>query len=315
MMKANCKALKLSLAISISLLCIILFLLYFVLNYECKLLNIIFNIIVGIFGSSIVALFMAIPAYTVSKRQLLERYYQETKKLIESIARINYLFNELDDDLVVSYVNELEKKKKYEEYNRLSDKKIKDKYDENRNKLIKIYLKNHKNLYDDNYKNLLNDYAGKCVDSSIKKMRKAANEICNQYIDASKESAINLNFMLGDLCFFTGDKPYKKIYDNMFLPIYNILNDIKMESYHFELFLSNEGKESIALLKIFELQNKIFSLEISETKDYKKYIINNKFYNQMIMNLEEFRADMYCIKQEKIILTPVETRTYSKHFN
>lgn len=313
-MKANCKVLKVSLVLSISLFIIILSLLYFVLNYDCKLLNIIFNIVVGLFGSSFVALFMAIPAYTVSKRQLLEKFFQEAKRLIESIAMINYLFNEFNDDLVVSYVNEFEKKKEYEEYNKISDEKINDEYDEDRNKLIKEYLKKHKNLLDAEHEDTVNDYAGKCVDSSIDKIRKNAKRIYNNYIDISKESTINLNFMLGDLHFLTGKKPYNKIYNNIYLPLFNMLNDIKMDSCHFELLSKKEIKESTALLILFKLQNKIFSVDVKETKNYKNYIIYNKFYNQMIMSLEEFRADMYGIKQEKIILTPVETRTYSKNF-
>ena len=48
------------------------------------------------------------------------------------------------------------------------------------------------------------------------------------------------------------------------------------------------------------------------TDDYKSYIINNKFLNKMLINLEEFRADMYGVEPEEQYLHPVECRTYNK---
>ncbi len=73
-MKANCKALKLSIAISLISFIIIFVLAIITLYSNCKILEIILNIFIGVFGSGCVALLLSIPSYNVSKRQLLEKF-------------------------------------------------------------------------------------------------------------------------------------------------------------------------------------------------------------------------------------------------
>ena len=311
-MKANCKALKLSIVISSILILLILILVFFVLKTNNKLLEIVLNVSIGIFGSGCVALLMSIPAYNVSKRQLLEKYWQETKRLIEAVSKVDYLFNEYSEELVISYVNELKDKHWKEEFNKISNEKININDQKYKDKLIGEYLTNHPELKKKTSKSSLNNYASECVDTHIEKMRKKAKEIYSQYITISKQSTINLNFMLGDMQFFSGKKPYQKIHTKTYQPLFNIINDINDESFHFKLFLDGEGNEAVVLEKIFDLQHKIFDIEIRENDDLKSYIINNKFINQMLLNLEEFRADMYGIKPEEQQLHPVECRTYYK---
>ena len=123
-MKANCKALKVSIIISSIFLILIIFFTPLVLIYENKLLEVLLNIFIGLFGSGCVALLLAIPAYNVSKRQLLEKYWQETRRLIEKFSNLQFLFNKYSDDVIVSYVNELKNKKWKEEFNKISKDKI-----------------------------------------------------------------------------------------------------------------------------------------------------------------------------------------------
>ena len=78
------------------------------------------------------------------------------------------------------------------------------------------------------------------------------------------------------------------------------------------MFLDGEGNEAVVLEKLLELQKEIFDVEIKGSDDYKSYIINNKFLNKMLVNLEEFRADMYGVESEEQYLHPVECRTYNK---
>lgn len=46
--------------------------------------------------------------------------------------------------------------------------------------------------------------------------------------------------MLGDMQFFSGEKSYTKIHNNTYQPLFEMLNKIKEECYHFQLFL--DGK-------------------------------------------------------------------------
>lgn len=100
------------------------------LNYDFKILDIILNISIGLFASTIVALLLNIPAYNVAKRQLLERFWEESRKLISSISKIDYLLNEYDEKTIINYINALNNKKWIEVYNEISkEQKIDNKED------------------------------------------------------------------------------------------------------------------------------------------------------------------------------------------
>lgn len=311
-MKANCKALKVSIIISIIFLILIIFFTPLVLIYENKLLEVLLNIFIGLFGSGCIALLLAIPAYNVSKRQLLEKYWHETRLLIEKFSNLQFLFNEYSDDVIILYVNELKNKKWKEEFNKISKDKIVVEDKKYKDILIKEYINNRPELVKKVSKGSVQIYASKCVDTYIEKLRNRAKEIYEQYINISKESTIELSFILGDMQFFSGKNPYIKIYNNTYQPLFEMMNKIKEECYHFQLFLDGEGSEVVALEKLLELQKEIFDVEIKESDDYKSYIINNKFLNKMLINLEEFRADMYGVEPEEQYLHPVECRTYNK---
>ena len=292
-MKANCRALKASIIISSIFLVLIIIFTLLVLNYDNKLFEVLLNIFIGLFGSGCVALLLAIPAYNVSKRQLLEKYWQETRRLIEKLSNMQFLFNEYSKDTVIYYINKL-KNKKYKDI------------------LIKEYINNHPELAKKVSKTSIQIYASECVDTHIEKLRNKAKEIYEQYISISKESTIELSFMLGDIQFFSEKKFYTKIHNNTYHPLFEMLNKIKEECYHFQLFLDGELNEAVVLEKLLELQKKLFDVKIKESDDYKSYIINNKFLNKMLINLEEFRADMYGVEPKEQYLHPVKCRTYNK---
>lgn len=46
----------------------------------------------------------------------------------------------------------------------------------------------------------------------IEKFRKKAEKVFKQYINLAKESTKEMNFMLGDMQFLSGNKPYEKIH-------------------------------------------------------------------------------------------------------
>ena len=312
-MKANCKALKLS--IILCLVCLLLIVVLIIINFESEL---ILNILIGIFGSSFVALLLSIPSYSVTKRQLLEKYWQVSNDLLIKFSNINYLFNVYNEDDVVTYICEINNKKWKELYNKISDDNnskekmiIRDEY--YKKKLVKEYIDNNYYLDDSIPEKYRLSYANERVDKDIEKIREQAKEIFEQYVELSKESTIELSFMLGDMEFISRKKAYNKIYKNMYEPFYNALDRINQESYHFGLFLNGGGNESVCIDKLFKLQKEFFDLEIKDTDNDKSYIVNNTFLNRMQNNTELFRAEMYNIKPNKIDTHPIICRTYYKN--
>ena len=88
-MKTKCKTLKLS--ILISSVSLILFSIFFFMNKcnENTWYEYIYNISLGLFGSSFVVFLVSITEYRVSKTQLLEKIWNESRKLNIQLHKIN----------------------------------------------------------------------------------------------------------------------------------------------------------------------------------------------------------------------------------
>ena len=311
-MKANCKSLKLSILICcISVVLIVIFI-CILLKTNNSIIEIILNLLIGVFGSGCVALLMTIPAYNVSKRQLLERFYQEVRRLIADISQVDYLFSEYNEELLISYIRELKNKRIKEEYNKYTKDKMIIEDEKYKNGLIKEYLVNHTGLNEMVSRESLNKCANYSVNKDIVKIKNKAKEICEQYVKISELSTMDLSFMLGDMQFFIGSAPYKKIYYKTYQELFDLLDYISDEAYHLKRFIDGEGSEEFALETIFKLQKMIFDVDIDDNKDFKRYVISNKFVDKMLVNLEEFRADMYGIKPAEVQIHPVESITFNK---
>lgn len=311
-MKANCKTLKLSILICVINLLLIVFFVYLVYHYDAKIFEILLNISIGFLGSGGVAFLLSISPYTVSKRQLIEKYLQETKELVMQISNIQFLFNEYDEANLISYLEELKSEKWKVEYAKAKNEVPileKEKY---KKRLIEEYIYNRPNLRKELSNAALYQSANESIDQSIEKMRKMVKKISKQYVEVAKNSTMSLSFILGDMEFFSGKKQYEKMHNNFYKPLYDIMAEIKEESFHFELFLNGEGNELVVLEKILCLQKKIFSVKIEEIGSFKSYIINSEVLNHFLIEAEMARADLYGIDPEIPPLYPIQCRRVYK---
>ena len=84
-MKSNCRTLKLSIKICAIFLFSIIIFSVLILNDSNKLFEIILNISIGLFGSGCVSLLLYIPIYNVSKKKLLNDYFEEYCRILNII--------------------------------------------------------------------------------------------------------------------------------------------------------------------------------------------------------------------------------------
>lgn len=315
-MKASCKALKLSILLGVIFTILTIIFSILSLNYQYEIIDILLNISIGLLGSTIVVLLLNIPAYNVSKRQRLEKFWNESKRLISAFSKVDYLLNEYNEENVINYINALNNKKRIEVYNEINPKnKIDCKDMQLKKVLADEYILNNRDLESKISKSGLEKYADEQIDKYIEKLRNKSEKICQQYIILSNESTAELNFLLGDMEFFLGKKPYEKIYKKLYQPLFEKLDKIKEEVYHFELYLENQGKEAVVLEKLFTLQKELFALKTKENDKMKTYIVTGKFNDSILMSLEEFRADMYNIKPEYQKTHPILCKTIKKEDN
>lgn len=299
-MKTACKTLKWSLGITGLSLILSIFLFILSLHYNVSSINFSLNLFIGIFSSSIVTLLISIPNYIVARKQLLEKYWEETRRLIISIYNIEYFDIEFNKEDFIGYINEINNNLWKEEFNNCAKNKIKID-DEYKNKLLEYLSIKHcdlkKKLSRDGFEIYLNQELEKETNEVLKNM----NKILYQYKKIDEESTIDLDFMLGDTEFISGKKFYKEMHKNLYEPIYNLLSSIREEIYHFNLYLNNEGNKAIVLEKILNLQNKIFTVEESE----EGITVFNSFNDKMHSNLELFRAKIYNVKPIQNEIHPV----------
>lgn len=308
-MKTNCKTLKLS--ISISVISLIAFSMFLFLNkyYENIWYEYIYNISLGLFGSSFVVFLISIAEYRVAKTQLLERIWSESRILNNQLHKIKPIHSKIDDKLLVDYLYEWLFHRTGEDKLLFEDK------NEVYNKLYKYFLKNYENEIKEMSEKEIKSYIDYLIESERKKVLEDLEKIVDQYLNLNKYSFLEMNNLLGDVQFFTGKKQYLKLHQNIYEPLRNMYNELKKSvCYHFEIYRNGEVNRPDVLLSILlEQQQKLFRIEKKEEKDCKWYIIYADFCDKMDDKIEEFRAKtIYHCEEEKIIHHPVFSIFYNK---
>lgn len=300
-MKVNCKALKLSIWISS---------IFFVFSIISKILDIkigsnlttfIKDIMLGIFCSSIVTVFFYISAYKVERKKVLEQYWNEVRRILIELRKIDYMNINFEPNVFIKFMNEQRNKVWLNQWYKGNSMEIPEKEFENTNLIKKKILEDE----DEFLRKISMDSREKYLDEKIETIYNRTtdriNKIINQYLKYLENSTDNLNFILGDIEFFTGEKNYKKVYE-LFERIYNLNIKIQESARHLRYYNDGEGNKAFVLSEILKLQKDIF--EVEETEDSK--IIYSKFIDNMEIQLEEFRANIiYNIKPEKIEIIPL----------
>ncbi len=300
-MKVNCKASKL--AIMISSILFIMAILFKVLDikYSNNFTGFMKDVFLGSFCSSIVTVFFYISAYKVERKRVLEQYWNECRKLIIGLNSIDYMNIDYDKDIFVKFINEQRRKIGITEYYKQIKLEIPAREFEN-TKLIREQIKeDNKELLGKISKDACKKYIDEKIEELYSKNTKKINTIVDQYLNYLNQSTDNLNFILGDVEFFTGNANYIKTYE-LFQKLYDLRIKIQEAARHFRYYKEGEGRQAVVLSEILKLQDYIFRIE--ETEDSK--IIYREFSDMMQLKLEEFRARIiYNIEPDKVEILPI----------
>ena len=161
--------------------------------------------------------------------------------------------------------------------------------------------KDNKELFEKISENTSKEYLKEKIEKIYNKTTDNINKIVEQYLNYSNQSTDNLNFILGDLEFFTGEKNYTKAHD-LFQKIYDLHLKIQESARYFRYYKDGEGNKALVLSEILKLQKNIFKIEESEDSR----IVYREFSYIMELKLEEFRAKIiYNIEPDKIDRIPL----------
>lgn len=300
-MKVNCRASKLSIVISSILFVMAVLIQLLDIKYSNNFTEFIKDMVLGTFCGSIVTVFFYISAYKVERKRVLEQYWNECRRMIIGLEGIDYMNIDYDKNIFVKFINEQKNKLWITGYYSQIKQKIPVKEFENIN-LIKRKIENDdkdflKEISEEEREKYLEEKIEKLYNRTIEKMDK----IVDQYLNYLNQSTDNLNFILGDIEFFTGKTNYIKAHE-LFQKIYDLRVKIQESAIHFRYYKNGEGNKAVVLSEILKLQSNIFRIE--ESEDSK--VVYREFSDIMKLKLEEFRAKIiYNIEPDEIHIIPL----------
>lgn len=233
-MKLNKILFYISLSISIITLIVSYILSFCIIKTDIS--EFITNILLNVFAGTIVMIATSLVDYFITRRQTLERIMSNINKLIKAFSKIEYLPN-----------NE------YYSFNQYCDLYSSDKY--TKKELQKMYEKEK------------NDYK--------EKNKQQMEKIMDTYIFISEMDLDEFSQLYSrdfDFLFDFKNKKKLKIYHNFFEYIWNLLDEIDLQVYHFNIYKKEFKNYEVNYQKIRDLQNKIFYYEekdIDSKTDFK----------------------------------------------
>lgn len=197
---------------------------------ESKITMFISNILMSIFTGTIVLMVTSIFDYLIQRRRILTSIMDLVLEFINIFAKIQY----------VEDINNFPTYNDY--YNFYKDNKI----------------KFTKKDYD------------KIMDKEKAKIKVDMENAMNVYISIS-EISFSKNWLLWDELYFMFDIKKKKrnwFHKEIFGYIYNLLKEIKLESFHFKIYKNEFENYEVNYKKVLDLQNKIIFYEKRFNSDY-----------------------------------------------
>ena len=305
-MKVNCRALKISIWISSSLLVLALVFEFMDIKFQNSIImGFIKDILMGTFCSSVVTIFFYGSAYKVEKIRLLEKYWNQIRILLNELYKIEYLDLEYNKELIINYINEKESNLWIKEYNKIEkEDKIEEKSKYTK-LLIEKIVEEKDNIFSKLSKQGKDLFISENLDKLDAEIVQKIDKSIDQYIETLNYSTENLSNLLGDMEFFNSKIGYPKAYD-LYKEISELKKNIQAEIPHFNYYKSGEGNKAVVLKKILEVQRLIFRVEERNNKEFAGTIIYNDFNDRMHKKLEEFRADIiYNVEPEVMENIPI----------
>lgn len=238
------------------------------------------NIGYGIFGSSLVTLFILLIDYQTVKKESYELFIEEYIKFLNLLATLPFL--DINDELLLYAKYETntnlfwpfdycgEEKKKWIENVRVSL---------SNNSGNELFLK----MSDELIEEFLSNESNK-AHSLIKKS-------ADMYLHLARFDHTNLDRAYASIhTFFKSNKNRASIYNKLYKPALNLIHKAFKESYHLENFINGEiGNVFVIACKINELNSFFFKIEKSgcSTKAWRQQ------YNSLSHELSRFMSEIY----------------------
>ena len=304
-MKKKCEMLKVTLQLAFATFLFGLALLIIRLIFHPGVNNIIiylYDLSSSIFACSLVIFFLSIKDYLNAKDTMMKEFWEESNSITNELKKLPYVFEDIPSSLLINYIEEESNNTKYKKseikhdaYNALFDYIDKHYMD---SKLDSLKGKKKK------------DFIEEIMDKEAQSLIEQINNVIPVYTELSNISVNRLNFLMIDTMFFKEDGTLEDMYNYIYSPLYDTVNEIKNIS---ESIKNLAFEKEVYLGEIIRQINKFQSTVFTEELLDNKLKVSNNLTSKLEHSLETWKANIY--KVSPAYQTHVDFEIYEMKFD
>ncbi len=228
-----------------------------------------YDLSASIFGCSLLVFILSIKDYLNARTDFMKEFWSEANTVNNTLKKINYIFMDIPNKLIVRNINkdEIDTKLRNYIYEYYNDSKLDDLSDEELDNRIEY---------------IINDEREKLIKSLDREIK--------NYLDVSKTSLSKLNYLVNDAEFFNGATIKENMHSSIYQPLYEVYKDIKNLVSDIECSDIKEEESLLLILNdIKQIQEKLFIEEFEEDRIRISYGLPYKIERA----LETWRSSIY----------------------
>ena len=248
--------------------------------------DIVYNIGYGVFGSSLVTLFILLIDYQTIKQENYETFFTEYMNFLNCLTLVSFL--DVDEEMLL-----------YAKYDTSKNLFWPFDFDDT---MKREWFSNIRSLLGEDDKNTIiltasDDELEGVLNKEADKLKSRLYKTLSSYLSVSKFNHSNLDRAYVNIhTFFWPNKNRHHLYYSLYKPAIDIIHEIMKESGHFNSYLEGEGKNTSVIIHLVdELNNKFFKI----VKDNNSTKVWAEQYNNLSDELSEFMSKYYGRSLEK----------------
>ena len=234
-----------------------------------NIVNYLYDLSASIFACSLLVFILSIKDYLSARGEFMKEFWAEANSVNNELKKINYIFLDIPNKLIVRNINkeEVDPKLRNYIYEYYKDSKLDELKDEE--------LESHIELI---------------ISSEREKLLKDLTKELKNYIAVSKVSLSKLNYLVNDADFFRSITTKDNMHTFIYQPLYDVYKDIKNLASDIECNdIKEEGNLLLILDSIKNIQEKLFAEEYDKDRIKISYGLPYKIERA----LETWRSSIY----------------------
>lgn len=259
--------------------------------------NLWYNLFLALFGSAFLGLIMSVTEYYVERKRALESFWKTSLRVTNELRKAKPMNCEIPKDLCIQCIAEKINNQEYDRYGGEMATLLGLSREETKAKAYANWIADNECptfSEGDDIDNILLRVAHDRIDHEYERfISRIDNLIMISKIDLSDVSQAyeNLDFLAN------GNRKIKLFaYNKIYNKLSEVLNRVRSEVYHFNLWKEGKGNFVVCISKVYELQELLFNEETRTDEGVEFRLVFAKVVDEIMESLEEFRVFIYGTK-------------------